>query len=358
VYSLARGRLTDWVTDVVSPLMRFTLVARQARSAIALSIGLVAMMTVPHAASDPEANPIWVENLSPLSGLVALPAMRTANVKAGWKVDTHVAIASQFVVDQKAGESVFFDGETTRATLALEYGWSADWSLRLSLPWVSQDPGFLDGVINDWHQVFGMPDGGRTRYPNQQLSYRYSNGNQTSDLLQQSNNGVGDVRLELNHALYRAPGQVVSVSLGYKAPTGDEGRLTGSGESDVFAALRFSGDHLSDLPLTWHGQMGYTYAGRSELLGSRQKQNLWFLGLGLDWQIAERWSLLAQYDAHAGIIDSDIDALGATPAGMLSAGIRWRPSSQWAIDASFIEDVVVSSAPDVTFQATLRWTPN
>ena len=81
-------------------------------------------------------------------------------------------------------------------------------------------------------------------------------------------------------------------------------------------------------------------------------------GLGLDWQIAERWSLLAQYDAHAGVIDSDLDALGATPAGMLSAGIRWRPSSQWSIDASFIEDVVVSSAPDVTFQATLRWTPN
>jgi len=37
--------------------------------------------------------------------------------------------------------------------------------------------------------------------------------------------------------------------------------------------------------------------------------------------------------------------------------MRYALSSELTLDASFIEDIRVESAPDVTFQASLRWTP-
>jgi hypothetical protein len=34
---------------------------------------------------------------------------------------------------------------------------------------------------------------------------------------------------------------------------------------------------------------------------------------------------------------------------MLSLALRWRPTSQWVIEVGFSEDVIVESAPDITF---------
>ena len=103
---------------------------------------------------------------------------------------------------------------------------------------------------------------------------------------------------------------MASLVLGYKFGTGDEDDFLGSGADDVFVALRFSGEHLSDLPLSWHGQVGYLRAGDSDLLEDTQEKNLWFAGLALDWRLAERWSLIAQLDSHAAPMDSDITGRG------------------------------------------------
>ncbi|MBT5005985.1 MAG: DUF3187 family protein, partial [Halieaceae bacterium] len=142
--------------------------------------------------------------------------------------------------------------------------------------------------------------------------------------------------------------------LGYKFSTGDEDEFLGSGSDDFYLAVRFSGDHGSELPLRWHGQLGYLRAGDLDLVGNMQEQDLWFAGLGLDWKLTAAWSLLGQLDVHAAPTDSDIDALGES-AIMLSAGGRWRFAEHWALDLSFVEDVQVETAPDVTFQASLRY---
>ena len=89
-------------------------------------------------------------------------------------------------------------------------------------------------------------------------------------------------------------------------------------------------------------------------MGATQERDLWFAGLTLDWMVAERWSIIGQLDAHAAPVDSELTALG-DEAVMLSLGGRWRFSPHWALDVSFIEDVQVETAPDITFQASLRY---
>jgi len=307
------------------------------------------------AAGERHSEPIWVENLSPLTGLLGLPPQRSATLPEGWQIDTHLAIASHFVVDSAADESVFLDGETTRFSLAMEYGWHPAWSARLTVPWVAHDAGFLDGVINSWHDFFGMSDGGRSLYPEDAFRYALDTPEAQFDFTD-GDEGVGDIRLELNHGFYRVPGQAASISLGFKLPTGDEDAFTGSGAGDLFTTVRFSGEQLSTLPLTWHAQGGYLWAGSSDRLGPGQEREFWFAGIAADWRFAQRWSLLAQYDSHAAPLDSALDGLGEA-SGLLSFGLRFYPDRNWSIEASFVEDIIVESAPDITFQASLRWHP-
>jgi len=172
--------------------------------------------------------------------------------------------------------------------------------------------------------------------------------------LQDDASGMGDISLSLSHVFYRDKDTAASLALGYKFGTGDDVDFTGSGADDVFLALRFSGADLSGLPLNWHGQVGYLRAGGSDLMGDYQERNLWFAGLALDWQVAQNWSLMGQFDTHAAPMDSAINAVGGA-AYLTTLGVRWRFARDWTVDVNFIEDIRAETAPDVTFQASLRY---
>jgi Protein of unknown function (DUF3187) len=306
-----------------------------------------------HAGDDP----LYAKNLSPVAGLFGLPSARAAGTVAGGAnlFAVHSSVASHYIEETEGAEILNLDGETLRLALEWRYGLADNWELQLEVPWLDHSGGQLDSLIDNWHDFWGMSDGGRSNGPRDVLSYRYSSP-EASFLLEDDASGLGDISLSLNHAFYRDDDAVASVTLGYKFATGDEDEFLGSGGDDLFVALRFSGEHLADLPLSWHGQLGYLRAGDADVLADRQEQDLWFAGLGLDWQVAQRWSLLAQLDAHAAPADSEIAALG-DEAVWLTVGARWRFAANWSADLSLIEDVRVETAPDVTFQASVRYRP-
>ena len=312
----------------------------------------VSLLAQPSVADDP----LYVKNLSPVTGLFGLPSQRDAAPVAGWGLDLHTSIASHYVLDLPEEEGLLLDGETLRFAIDARYGFGERWEVQLEVPWLEQSGGHLDSVINRWHDLWGMSDGGRSDAEDDVLDYRYRSAG-ADFTLQDDASGLGDFTAAISYAFYRDEAATASVAVGYKFGTGDEQDFLGSGADDAWVVVRFSGDHLSDLPLAWHGQLGYLYADDSDLIGPEQNNNLWFAGLALDWRIAERWSLLAQLDANAAPMDSDTDALG-TDAILLSLGARWRFATNWTLDLNFVEDAQVETAPDVTFQASLRYRNN
>ena len=302
------------------------------------------------------AEPLYVKNLSPVTGLFGLPSQRSASSQepGSLGVALHSSVANNYVLDANNREYLNFDGETLRVALELRYGLAQDWDLQLDVPWLDQSGGQLDALIDNWHDLWGMPDGGRSKVPRDLLYYRYASSSAPGFLLEDDSSGLGDVSLALNFAFFRDEDAVVSVALGYKLGVGDEDKFLGSGADDVFVALRFSADHRSDLPLRWHGQAGYLRAGDSDLLEDIQRQDLWFAGLALDWMLAERWSLLAQLDSNAAPTKSDVTALG-DDAATLTGGVRWRFAPAWSADATVVEDILVETTADVTFQLSLRY---
>jgi hypothetical protein len=313
------------------------------------------MAAMPAVASEP----LYVKNLSLVAGLSGLPAQRdAATADNGTLVAAlHSSLANQYVADSNRDEFLNFDGETLRFALELRYGLAQNWDVQLEVPWLDHSGGHLDDLIDDWHDFWGMSNGGRDDVANDLLDYRYANREGAGFSLHDSTSGLGDISLSLTHAFYRKKSAVASVVLGYKFSTGDEDDFLGSGGDDIFVALRFSGPQLSDLPLSWHGQVGYLRAGDSDVLGDVQEQDLWFAGLAVDWQVAQRWSIIAQLDSHAAPADSDITALGDN-AIMATVGVRWRFAQNWSMDVNVVEDIQVETAADIVFQASLRYRPS
>jgi hypothetical protein len=303
------------------------------------------------------SEPLYVKNLSPFAGLSGLPSQRDAQTTSSGKaaVALHTSVANHYVNDSNDYEFLNLDGETLRFALEVRYGLAENWDLQLEVPWLDHSGGNLDKVIDNWHDLWGMSDGGREDVPRDVLDYRYANVDGRAGL-QDDASGLGDVSLSLSHVYYRDDNTAASVAIGYKFGSGDDDDFLGSGEDDVFVALRFSGGHLSDLPLSWHGQVGYLRAGDRDLPGDAQEKNLWFAGLSMDWMIVQSWSLIAQIDSHAAPLDSDLTGVG-DEAILATVGVRWRFAQRWSVDVNVVEDIRVETAPDVTFQASLRYRP-
>ena len=165
------------------------------------------------------------------------------------------------------------------------------------------------------------------------------------------------MQVALNRNMSLKNGPQVALSVGMKTATGEEANWLGSGATDYWALARVSGDYSGRVPLIWHGQIGMTHAGVSDLMGPNQKRSLWFGGVSLAWPFRDKWSVLAQIDAHSALGDGNLSAL-TQPAGILSMALRWNTSPKWTLDLGFSEDLVVESAPDITFMLTARYVAN
>lgn len=282
-----------------------------------------------------------------------MPAQRSAELEEGFSWHIAGSISNHFTVQDSESESLSLDGQSNVMSIGLRYRVADSWDAELSIPWRHHTGGFTDNLITEWHKLLGLPNADRDRYPVNDLRHILSlPGHHRA--LHQPASGIGDVQIALNRKWLELDDGQLSVGVGVKLSTGEVNKWLGSGAADVFTVLRYSGQQLNGWPLHWHGQIGATYAGSSELLNETQKHALWFAGLAAEWRFSPRWSALFQYDAHSALLSADLDAL-SRPAGMVSMALRWRSSRGWWIDVGFSEDAVVEASPDITFLLSARY---
>jgi hypothetical protein len=298
---------------------------------------------------------LTVSNLSPFATLRALPEQRTAQTRAGLQWELSGMMANHFTLQSAAEETLHLDGQTDGLTVFLRYGFAKLWDIELKAPWIHHSGGFRDNAIERWHKALGLPNGDRALYPQNHLRYELKDQGRVTTL-ERSTQGLGDVQVAVSRELLESADAHLAASIGVKSATGKTEDWLGSGASDVFALLRFSGRYPEDGSFFWHGQVGVTRAGESALLGERQRRTLGFAGLSLAWAMTPQWSALVQYDAHSGLSHGGTASLEQT-AGMLSVALRWRPSERWSVDVGFSEDVVVETAPDINFLLNFRFVP-
>ena len=301
------------------------------------------------------AEPLYVKNLAPIPGLFGFPVMRNADVLAPgqFSAGLHGNIANNYTVDTDAPEAVNFDGETHRLAGRFGVGLGRGWELEGELAWLRHEGGELDKWIEDWHDLWGLPDGNRDEAPRDLIDFSYR-GPGTAFAMREDVSGWGDMQLALVKTVWQSPAAAISARAGVKLGLGEEDDLLGSGSDGYYLSFNFSRQDTSDRPLIWHGQFGYLRAGDADVLGSIQQQDLWFAGLGFEWQAWQRVQLKLQIDSHDAVADSRLDQLGEV-AVQLSVGLSWLFAPEWEAEFSFSEDIAVDTAPDFVLQLGLRY---
>jgi hypothetical protein len=169
------------------------------------------------------------------------------------------------VASGTAGGTAFvLDGETLRTSIDLRVGIARRFEVGLEIPVLSHQAGFLDSVIDSYHDRFNLPDGGRTGFADDRYSAGYVGDGQSLFFGRSPGAGLGDIVVSGRFALLSAGHHwpAIAAALSAKVPTGDADRLRGSGAVDYGTSLQISRSFGRS---TLHAGLGYTVPGDWEL---------------------------------------------------------------------------------------------
>lgn len=305
----------------------------------------------------PVPRPLYSFNQSPLIQIYGLPALGEARVLGPQETTlaVHAQIANHFTGATSSSESLSLDGETRRLTLHWRQGLSGNREWGFELPQVTHRGGFLDASIEEFHDIFGLPQNGRTDLPRHRIDFRYARDGASLVNLNRAVSGVGDLRLSAATPAGAATGPggyTAAWRVSLKLPTGDADKLLGSGSTDLAGWLSAATTRPPD---RWnlYGGGGLLRMSKGDVLPSQQRTLVAFGTLGLSQRFLPSLTVNAQLDMHSPFYsDSGLRQLGRYAVqGLLGAEWEFAPRTFLALSIS--EDMVVGAAPDVAFNLSL-----
>ena len=305
----------------------------------------------PALAESGHVDPFHVRNMNPFTQIFGLPTASSSHLLARHEsyLQLNGDVANNSIQSDSDGERIRLDGETYRMALIWKRGIAEDWQIGIELPYLIHYEGAMDGMIENWHDIFGLSNADREDWPRNRLVYRYENNEGEQVLVNRNRNGVGDLVLSLSHAPVWDLGSHRRIALhaSLKLPTGDADELLGSGSVDL--ALWVSGWEQRSVwrwPLEIYGQAGVLLKGEADLLQDLQRDVVFFGALGLGWRAYNWLDLKAQVDAHSSHYDSDLDQLGGAALLLTVGGSIHLDGDSRRIDISIGENLTTDTVPD------------
>jgi hypothetical protein len=304
-----------------------------------------------------EIVPFESTNQSPLVQIYGLPGTGNAVLlpQGRTEVGLNVALSNNYAVNENSREHILLDGETTRFTVAARYGLLPRMEIGVKIPYISQNSGFLDGFIENYHGAFGFPNAGREQAPQNRLLYRYQRDGVEKIRIDSSGSGIGDLQLTTGFQLFEENGHGMTINAALKLPTGDSDQLRGSGSTDLSLWLNEGiGGTIGAGKWASYGSAGILIMTEGNVLPDQQKRWVGFGSLGIGWAPLDWLSFKVQADAHTPFFsDSDLKEIAATAVQLIVGGtISF--SERVALDIGVSEDLTVNTSPDVAFYFTLR----
>lgn len=302
-------------------------------------------------------SPFFSFNQSPIIQVHGLPAIDNARVLGDAQARYRLVhdLANNYTFRQTADEALLFDGETSRTTFVYARGIGGSWEWGMQIPYVRHAGGSLDAFIEDWHDTFFLPQGGRDAAPRHRLTYSYQRNGVTELLLNEPVSGIGDLRLTLGRQ-WSSPGAPTRVALrgALSLPSGDSAELRGSGAVD--AALWASADRARPwwgFDGSLYGGGGLLWMGDGEVLADQQRRLAAFGSLGAGARLRPWLALKLQLDLHTPLYDhSGLVQVNATAVQLLMGG-ELQLGRNTRLELMVGEDPTVHASPDVVFHLGL-----
>jgi Protein of unknown function (DUF3187) len=298
-----------------------------------------------------EAEPLHIRNLNPAVAIFGLPAWDVP--VRGTRLGLTAELANHYRLSQRGAELFVLDGETLRTTLSFDRSVGEHWFFGVDVPYFRVSGGVLDNLIDGWHSLFNLPDGGRNVRPDNALLFELGDPNGNVFLLNRPQTGLGDVQIKAGRPIGRRGRFAVEGAL--KLPTGAERMLAGSGSTDFsLTLLRSQTLTVRNRPAGYYWGFGVIHAGKPDRVPFDANRGVYTGVVGGSWKVWPKWGLKAQMDVHGPFYRSDFEEIGAT-AIQATVAASLKRSSGAVFDFAVVEDLEVSTAPDVVVQMAMRW---
>jgi hypothetical protein len=312
-----------------------------------------------HAQDERAIRPLATHNDNPLVRIFNIPGQAVSDTLLSGKTSITVSadVTSHFTGAVNSSERINIDGETHRITLRAVRGLSDHFETGVEISLLKHTGGFLDGLVNNWHDIFNFPRLGRDKVEDNLLNIHYLRKDEALIDLTQSSTGVGDLILFFGKGLLKESDEPKHAWLTLRGqvgiPTGDPEQLYGSGGANLalwLQASRFLGKGWSV-----YGSAGISYLGSGEVLPDLQRHWVLFAGGGMGWQLFDWMSLKLQIDTQTSAYkETELTQLGRT-ATQLSFGTTIGLSKQLELDIAVVENIINSAAsPDLGLSVAVR----
>ncbi len=250
---------------------------------------------------------------------LTLPALSPDTLgRGGWAFGVSLAISNTFSwVQDVPGESpgdrrFLIDGEAWTVDLTARRGLTADLDVGARLPVRWRGGGILDGLIDTWHRLLHLPDGGRPLFRRNAFRVEgFTTSGQSFSWNDEQGLGLGELELEGRWRFRNGGRDAWSFALAGRAalPTATapfDGNGLGLGVQ-VVAARRLRS------PFDLYLGAGGTAQGGDEVRGVGYERCRGWGFVAVEWRLGRRFSLVAETDAASRLI-RDID---------LYPGVHW-----------------------------------
>jgi hypothetical protein len=245
-------------------------------------------------------------------------------------------------VENKGDENLTIDVENYRYQLGLRYR-QDNWLAQADIPFMANSGGELDGTIENWHDLFGLPQGDRDKLPSDDLNVAYARDGEVEYSQDKSSSGLADISLALGYQLTEETRYFVGIEL----PTGSASDYSGNEAIDF--ATWVAHEKLIDAEWSVYGMLGVSFPGDDGNLQGLVVDEIWVAQLGTQYYFSDGVAGTAQLDWHSETIDdSELTAFGDSLQIQLGLGFL-KLIDNHRLDLFFSEDIKVESAPDISF---------
>lgn len=297
------------------------------------------------AAADPQAGPVSLPIQHPLWVLHGSLPPASAEILEPGAFSSGSILSWTSTFDREA-RAYRFDEERVTADLSLAYGATDGLEIGAHLPLITRGGGILDSFIEDWHDVFQLPNGGRERFgqDNYEMTADYHDGSEKA-ALGSSGSGIGNPDLWfkiVEPALHPAGFDALKFTVSLPVATD----TFGHDGLDAGAQLLGGSEFWSS---SWNWGAGYMLLGDDQIDQVRFRDNLFSAFLAYDYRISDNWRL------KAGLLysSSPLKDVVKYPdyALYLDLGLRVRLSDSTGLDLMIREDPLGRAAADISFVA-------
>ena len=280
--------------------------------------------------------------LNPMLQPVFLPSLIQAPAADGWRIDHSLLITNTLQSKTRGDERLTIDLENYRYEFELSRR-RGHWLSYFKVPLIATRGGELDNLIEDWHDFFGFPNGERGNFPQDQVNIEWRRDGELEYSQTDSSEGIGDITLAIG---YQRPGAAAWYA-GIDLPTGSADDYTGNEAPDLALWVTREID-ISDKSSVF-GMFGISFPGDDGRLEGLLVDEIWVAQVGIDYRFWNDYVATAQLDMHSrSIEDSEFRAFTESYQLVLGLGFL-RLLDSHRLDLFFTEDILVRSAPDITF---------